>query len=262
MTRKNKLVVGVWKDRLTVNESVALAQQLAMRGGRDRQDLTFGVAPAPLALVAVQPLLEQRGLAVVAQDVHWPAASGSYMGSTSLGMLQELSVRYCMIGHSERREFFGETDESIHQKIVGAINAGIVPILCVGDRTTDLVERKATLLTQILGALKGGTNGSIDISKIAIAYEPVWAISTWRGSMPLPSGADVQEMMKMLADLVSQVSGQSVASTPLLYGGSVAPKNADEYFSADGVDGALVGGASLTAESLDAVFAAAERAWT
>jgi triosephosphate isomerase len=258
---KRKIIVGVWKDKLMPIESERQAKELVniYKG----QNLPFDacVAPSPVALRAVNNITNNNSIITVAQDVHWLDSKRSFIGSTSIPMLKEIGINMCMVGHSERRGYFGETDEDIHKKLVGLIEAGIYPILAIGDSVTDISTRKKILTEQLLGALKPDSEKPVNISKIAIAYEPVWAISTWRSDLPLPIGSEVTEMIDLVDTILREDCKLDTSVTPLLYGGSVAPKNAEDYFSCKNVDGALVGGASLTVESLSRIFEIAKEKW-
>ena len=257
-----KIVVGVWKDKLGLAESSAIARELGdLCSDLDVSGFVAAVAPAPYAAFQVNAILQDSPLDVVYQDVHWPAVTGSYMGSTPIRVLPEMGIRYSMVGHSERRRFFGEDDASIRRKLAGLVGNDLVPILCVGDDVEDWSERREILQTQIAGALRSPGLEPVDIRRIVIAYEPVWAISTWRSDRALPTGEEVAAMLNLVRDITREVTDSDVLGTRFLFGGSVGPANADEYFAVDGVDGALVGGASLKADSMAAVFRSASRAW-
>ena len=258
---KRKIIIGVWKDKLLPAESERQAKELVriFKG----QDLPFDacVAPSPVALRGVNDITNNDPIITVAQDVHWLDPKSSYIGSTSIPMLKEIGINICMVGHSERREYFGEIDEDIYKKLIDLIEAGIYPILAIGDSVTDVPTRKKILTEQLLGALKPESEKPVDLSKIAIAYEPVWAISTWRSASPLPVGSEVTEMIELVDTILKEDCKLDTSDTPLLYGGSVAPINAEDYFSCKNVDGALVGGASLTVESLSRIFEIAKEIW-
>lgn len=258
---KRKIVVGVWKDKLLPNEAARQAKALTERFAG--QDLVFDacVAPSPVALVNVQQITGNKPIVTVAQDIHWPDPKRSFIGSTSIAMLKEIGINICMVGHSERRRYFGESDDDINKKLNALIAADIYPILAIGDDVEDTEVRRKILIEQLMGALKPGTEDAVDVSKISIAYEPVWAISTWRSNSPLPTGEEVRLMMDLVEDILLNVCKVDITETPLLYGGSVAPINAEEYFSLEKVDGALVGGASLTVDSLATVFDIAQSIW-
>jgi triosephosphate isomerase (TIM) len=257
-----KVVVGVWKDRLTTSESEILAEELKYRVGR-LGTLAFmpAVAPAPIATLRIRDILSPSPVRVINQDVNWPAQRGSYIGTTSLDMLRDAGIGITMVGHSERRRFFGETDKDVSRKVAGCLENSITPILCVGDAETDLKARREVLSRQIRGSLSDDNGAHFDISKVIIAYEPVWAISTWRTDQPLPSGEEVAGMLDLVREITEQVTRQDLTKSLFLFGGSVNPKTAPEYFARPEVDGALVGGASLEIDSLASIFSAAATAW-
>ena len=258
-----KIVVGVWKDRLFLQESASMANKLHDLC-RDLQTsgVLAAVAPPPYAAHVVCEALRDSPVRVVYQDVHWPAQSGSYIGSTPISVLQELDVQATLVGHSERRRFFGETDIDINRKLAGLLDNRIHPILCVGDNVEDWAQRRSILAEQIEGALRPKEGIEIDVERITIAYEPVWAISTWRSESPLPTGREVARMLELVREVPEEIMAAPIWRTAFLFGGSVGPSNADEYFSTRGVDGALVGGASLDAASMTIVFQAAADAWS
>jgi len=258
---KRKIIVGVWKDKLLPSEAERQAAELARIYKGQCLPFDACVAPSPVALRAVNNITNNDPIITVAQDVHWLDPKRSFIGSTSIPMLKEIGINMCMVGHSERRGYFGETDEDIYKKLIGLIDAGVYPILAIGDTVTDVPTRKKILTEQLVGALKPASEKPVDISKIAIAYEPVWAISTWRSDSPLPVGSEVTEMINLVDTILKEDCQFDTSNTPLLYGGSVAPKNAEDYFSYKNVDGALVGGASLTVESLSRVFEIAKEVW-
>jgi triosephosphate isomerase (TIM) len=261
-SRLGKVVVGVWKDRLTTSQSVLLADELRKQTeSLNASGLMPAVAPAPIATLRVQDVLEGSPIKIVNQDVHWPAEEGSYIGTTSIDMLLDAGIAFTMVGHSERRRFFGETDVDVSRKVAGCISSGITPILCVGDKELDLSVRKEVISRQLRGSLADAGGDFFDISDIVIAYEPIWAISTWRTSQPLPSGQEVVDMLDLVRELVESITSQDVERSLFLFGGSVNPKTAPEYFARSEVDGALVGGASLEADSLSSIFATAANMW-
>jgi triosephosphate isomerase len=257
---RERIVVGVWKDRLTPVESREAAEALVQEFPSGSLAYTGGIAPAVISALPVRDVLEDSALVTVAQDVHWPADSGSYIGTTSLAMLTESKIGYCMVGHSERRRFFHETNEEVASKLKGCLGTGIKPILCIGDSETDRDARIAVLSDQIRGSL-GVPELTSRVEEIIVAYEPVWAISTWRSEQSLPTGSEVAEMLALVRELLQQNTETDPGKISVLFGGSVAPENADDYFAQPDVDGALVGGASLKPDSMAAVFRAGQNAW-
>lgn len=262
MDAPRKLVVGVWKDKLTPTRAeqcaLALAGEFRQSDGRS---CVIGVAPPIISMLSVRDALCGSAVTILSQDVHWPAESGSFIGTTSIEMLVDADIRYSMVGHSERRRFFCERDSDVRQKAVGCIEANIVPIICLGDDDQDERARRETLLKQIAGGLAHSVITE-NPTKWIVAYEPVWAISTWRDDRALPTGLEVAEMLALVRELLAQELGSPVSKVPVLFGGSVGPTNAEDYFGQSGVDGALVGGASLDPLSLASVFTAARNVWT
>jgi triosephosphate isomerase len=198
------------------------------------------VVCAPAGLIPVlAPDLLQRGIGLGGQDCH-PNAEGAHTGDTSAALLADLGARYVIVGHSERRRDHGETDALVRAKAVAALSAGLTPIICVGET---LAERDSGTATQVVFAQIAG---SVPPGDVVIAYEPVWAIGTGRTA----SAEDIAEMHAMVREQVGK-------GTRLLYGGSVKPSNAAEILAIANVDGALVGGASLSAADWLAIAAAA-----
>ncbi len=183
-----------------------------------------------------------------------PEAKGAYTGEISAAMLRDLFVRYVLVGHSERRRLFGETDELVHRKVVTALNSELRPILCIGETLEERQagQEKAILEAQLEGALKALTQEQLD--EIIIAYEPVWAIGTGLTATP----TQAQEAHQFIRDYLKTSAGVEIADkTRILYGGSVTADNARELLSQPDIDGALVGGASLDPRSFAEIVAAA-----
>ena len=243
-----KLIAGNWKMNGSLAANSALVQSLVAGLTGARCDVAVAV-PAPY-LAQVQALVQSSGLALAAQDVSQHEA-GAYTGEVSAAMLREFAVRYVLVGHSERRQFHGETDAQVATKAQRALAAGITPIVCVGEtlaereagRTEEVVKRQ---LAAVIHA-----NGHC-ISEIVVAYEPVWAIGTGR----TPTLAQIAEVHAFLRSRLTTLIGAEAAGVRLLYGGSVKPSNAAEIFAIKDVDGALVGGASLKAADFGAIVAA------
>ena len=239
------IVAGNWKMNTTIPEAIVLAAQM-----RDALDAVSGVekvvCPPFVSLLAVQGLLDGTSVKLGAQNMHH-AEKGAFTGEVSPGMLAGL-CQYVILGHSERRQLFGETDESINMKVKAAIEARLKPILCVGER---LEEREAGRAEDVVTQqLRGGLDGVDSVSSVAVAYEPVWAIGTG-----VAATAEIAEtMMTAIRGALAGLYGEGWArEVPLLYGGSVTPDNVAEYASQPNVNGALVGGASLNAESFVAI---------
>ncbi|MEW6486606.1 MAG: triose-phosphate isomerase [Thermodesulfobacteriota bacterium] len=242
------LIAGNWKMHKTAAEAVSLAQGVAARV-RDLSGVEAAVAPPFTALHAVGQALAGSSVRLAAQNAHWEP-QGAFTGEISLPMLRDLGVRYVILGHSERRQLFGETDEAVGRKAAATLEAGLTPILCVGETLEErdagaaaaVVERQLTAALRPLGA---GTGRAL-----VIAYEPVWAIGTGRTA----TAAQAQEMHGRIRSLLAALRGAGEAGeTRLLYGGSVKPDNAGELMAQPDVDGALVGGASLDAETFASI---------
>ena len=248
---RSPLVAGNWKMHKTVEEAEEFIQQLLPRvSTADRVD----VAICP-PFTAVGPMVDStRGsrVQVFAQTMHY-APSGAFTGEVSAPMLSELGAHGVILGHSERREQFGETDRALAQKVPAALDGGLVPILCVGETETEReqgdTERKLRhQIQEDLAKVPVET-----LKDVVIAYEPIWAIGT--GLVATPEQA--QEAIAFIRALIAGRSPEQAELTRILYGGSVTPENAATLLSLPDVDGALVGGASLDADSLAAIVAAA-----
>jgi triosephosphate isomerase len=250
---RTPLIAGNWKMHKTVAEAEAFVQALLPRvSTADHADV--GVCVPFTALQAVVDSVRGSRVAVYAQNMHHES-EGAFTGEVSAPMLTDLDVDGVVLGHSERRQLFGETDRALALKVPAALNAGLDPILCVGEtedeRENDETERR--LRHQVQEGLE-----KVDTERlgdVVIAYEPVWAIGT--GKVATPDQA--QEAIAFVRALVADRSPEQAQRTRILYGGSVNPDNAAELLALPDVDGALVGGASLDAEKLTAIVQAAPR---
>lgn len=242
MTR-TPLLAGNWKMNGAQPEAVALARELRDRIGHpaDREVL---VAPPFPALAAVATELRGSGFLVAGQNLFWEDA-GAFTGEVSGPMLVAAGCSHVIVGHSERRQLFGETDAMVARKVEAALRSRLTPILCVGE-TLDERESGATLTVidrQVRGAL--ATIEPAAIAGVILAYEPVWAIGTGRVASP----GQAQEVHAFIRSVVAELGKAEIAGgTRILYGGSVKPDNVDELMAQPDVDGALVGGASLKAD--------------
>lgn len=243
MGGRKPLIAGNWKMFKTVTEAVRTAGDLSDRVS-DVSDVEVMIAPNFTALAAVRDALSGSAVTLGAQNVHWEA-EGAFTGETSPGMLRDVGCRYVIIGHSERRHFFGETDETVHQKIQAALENGLAPILCVGETETERETKKtfSVLDKQIQNGLKDLR--SDELGPLVIAYEPVWAIGTGKTA----SREQAQEVHRFLRELIETMFGNALAAAVRIqYGGSVKPDNIKPLMAMPDIDGALVGGASLDAE--------------
>lgn len=239
------LVVGNWKMNGTQSSCVGLARNIA-RGLRSRPPRAqVAIAPPATALAAVKRALGKSPVALAAQNCHWQPA-GAFTGEVSPVMLRDIACEWVIIGHSERRQHFHETDSMIAQKLKAVIDNGIRAILCVGETLGKREKGQTmTIITrQLRLALKGLDKNAIDM--IAVAYEPVWAIGTGHHAKP----ADISRVHRRIGEVLAELFGKSKAKRcPILYGGSVNPDNASELAAIKEVSGLLVGGASLQAQS-------------
>jgi triosephosphate isomerase len=241
-----------------MNKTVAEARDLVsmMRAKLDEiADVGKVLCPPFIAIPALAELLGNTGIGLGAQNLHWEE-KGAFTGEVSPGMVKEF-CQYVIIGHSERRTYFGETDESVNKKLQAAMNAGLVPIVCVGE-TLEQYEAGTTsevVRRQIRIGLAG--IASTSAARIVVAYEPVWAIGTGKASSAENANFVHQQVIR---PAVSELFGaQTADAIRILYGGSVTAANASEFFAYPDIDGALVGGASLKPDEFVAITKAAAR---
>ena len=248
---RRPLVAGNWKMHKTVSEAESLIAGLLPRVS-SLQRVDVGVCPSLVALAGVVDSVRGSGVRVYAQNMHH-ASQGAFTGEVSAPMLVEAGVHGVILGHSERRELFCESDRELALKVPAALDAGLEPILCVGEteeeREQGETERK--LRHQVQEDLAQVDIEQLD--RVVIAYEPIWAIGT--GHVATPDQA--QDAVAFVRALVGDRAGDVANRVRILYGGSVKPDNASELMSLPDVDGALVGGASLDVESFAAIVAAA-----
>jgi triosephosphate isomerase len=253
MINRKKIIAGNWKMNKTQGEARVLVEDLLQDVGRfDGAEIIL--CPPFTALAVVSELLSSpanaSNIRLGAQNLH-EAASGAYTGEISAGMLRELYVRYVIIGHSERRQFFHEDNASVNRKTKAALAAELRPILCIGEtlpeRESD--QWKKVLETQLLEGLADLIDQ--DLADIVFAYEPVWAIGTGKTASPAQAEEAHQFIRKILGTRFSTAAAEKVR---IQYGGSVKPENAKELLSQPNIDGALVGGASLDARGFTGII--------
>lgn len=238
---RKRIVAGNWKMNKTPSEAVAFAKDLieggVLAGGET--DVVFCVPAVDIAVVA--DAVKETGISVGAQNVHFKP-SGAYTGELSADMLLEAGATYAIIGHSERRQYFNETNETVNLRLVAALESGLIPIVCVGER---IEQRKQGITielvrSQVKIAFKGISGD--DAAKTIIAYEPIWAIGTGLTATP----EQAQDACCSIRNVINELYGADVAETiRIQYGGSVTADNAAELFNMPDIDGGLVGGASL-----------------
>ena len=241
---RTPIIAGNWKLNKTISEAVALTTTLKALVADDT-GVGIIVAPPFTALVAVNDVVANSNIHLAAQDVY-SEDSGAFTGEVSAPMLKDIGCTYVIIGHSERRQYFGETNDSVNQKVKAALAHDLKPIICVGEL---LEEREAGQTEAVIEShVTGGVAGlsAADLLSCVIAYEPVWAIGTGKTATP----DQAQEVHNFIRGLLIEAYSMEVASQICIqYGGSVKPENAAELIGQPDVDGALVGGASLDAES-------------
>ncbi len=228
----------------TVAEAVTLIEAIKEKAA-DIQGVDIVVCPPFTALQAAKAALAGSSVDLGAQNVHWEK-SGAYTGEVSVEMLREVGCHYVILGHSERRQYFKETDEQVNRKAKAALAGGLYPIVCVGEllEERESGRMESVISTQVRGSLAGLSAN--DLLKTVVAYEPVWAIGTGRTATP----AQAQEVHALIRSLLKELADEHVAqSVRIQYGGSVKPSNAKELFGQPDIDGGLIGGASLEAGS-------------
>lgn len=244
--RARGLVIGNWKMNTLADAASALAQ--AIRVGLDPTVLAradVAIAPPYPFLTLVADRLKGSGVKLAAQEL-WPETQGAWTGAVNGAMLASVGCQYVLVGHSERRQHFGETDASTALRMKHAVDTGLTPVLCVGE--TETQRRAGSTLEVVQRQLRAGLS-EVDTPWI-IAYEPVWAIGTGQVAAP----EDAQQVHQTIR---AELHRRSAEHVPILYGGSVRPENAEAIFAEDDVDGALVGGASLEAETFLSIVNAA-----
>jgi len=245
MPTRRPLIAGNWKMYKTAPEAAALAAEVRDGAKGERGDVDVLVSPPFTALHAVADVLKGSPVALAAQDMHWEN-EGAFTGAVSPVMLKDAACSHVILGHSERRQLFGETDDGVARKTEAAFRHGLTPIVCVGETLAERESGRTMEVTQrqTERALRGLTGDQV--ARLVVAYEPVWAIGTGRTATP----DQAQEVHAYLRRLVDRSHGEAAATAlRILYGGSVKPDNIGSLMAQADIDGALVGGASLTAAS-------------
>lgn len=239
---RRRLIAGNWKMNGTVTDAIALVQRLKILTS-DVQDRDIAVCPPFTLLDAVSKMIIDTRIFLGAQDMFWEE-KGAFTGEISPLMLKEFNCTFVILGHSERRWIIGETDQFIAKKVESAIRNGLTPILCVGERLEDREANKTKEV--VISQLEGSLSLVKDPESLVIAYEPVWAIGTGKPAYP----EDAVEVISMIREWYSTRFGKEKGeAVRILYGGSVTPSNIDSFMKEKEIDGALVGGASLNADS-------------
>ena len=239
MANRRPVIAGNWKMFKTVNEAEDYAVKF-LEEVKDITELDIILCAPFTALYPLKNELEESVVHLGAQNMSWED-QGAYTGEISAQMLLDVACTYVILGHSERRELFGETDEGINKKVRKALATGLTPILCVGENLNVREEGKAVekVRTQVTNAISGLSTE--ELNRLVIAYEPIWAIGTGKTA----SSKDAQEMCAAIRTTLSGPMGNGAERVPILYGGSVKAENIAELMTEPDVDGALVGGASL-----------------
>jgi triosephosphate isomerase len=252
---RKQIIAANWKMNMLQGEAARFVEDLLLEIG-DMSDAEVVIVPPFTAIARVTEALgSAQQLKVGAQNMHWER-SGAFTGEISAAMLRDLFVRYVVLGHSERRALFGETDEIVNRKVRAAHEATLRPILCIGET---LEQRDRGNVEKILSIQLRGSLAGLDpkeLQETVIAYEPVWAIGTGRNATP----AQAQEAHSFIRHTLCEMSDDAIADRiRIQYGGSVKPENARDLLSQPDIDGALVGGASLEARSFAEIVKAAQR---
>ena len=244
---RKPIIVGNWK----MNKTIAEAEEFIKAIDPIVHDgATFGVATSFLALQS--SIKNAKNLIVAAENCHF-AESGAYTGEVSIPMLKEIGLQWCIIGHSERRQMFGETDETVNKKVKALFAAGITPIMCCGESLETFEEGKTE--EWVRGQIKAGLDGltAEQVGSMVIAYEPIWAIGTGKSA----TKEIAENTCAIVRDEVRQLFGDEAAEkVRIQYGGSVKPNNIAEYMAEKDIDGALIGGASLKVDSFTEIIEA------
>lgn len=244
---RKPIIAGNWKMNKTPEEAKELVTALVPLVKDAKCDVV--ICPPFVDLCAVKPIIAGTNIHLGVQNIHW-AEKGAFTGEISADMLKAHGVEYAIVGHSERRQYFGETDATVNQRAKTAIAAGITPIICVGE---SLEQRESGVTNAVVsGQTKAALDGieAKDVETLVIAYEPIWAIGTGKTA----TKEDANATIAVIRGAIAEVYGKDVAEkVRIQYGGSMNPKNASELMSMPEIDGGLIGGASLKAEDFSKV---------
>lgn len=252
---RRMMIAGNWKMNNTIGQAVVLTQEISNAYEDTWQDIDVVVCPP---YVDLKPALtvfdfDNSKVFVGAQNCHWEP-SGAYTGEISIPMLSEMGVTHCIVGHSERREYFAETNQMVAQKVRSLVEAKLTALVCVGESLH--VREEGTALDYVCKQLRASLAGidALDMERVVIAYEPIWAIGTGRTASP----AQAQEVCAAIREELARLFGEEVAkNTRILYGGSMNPANVSELLGQEDIDGGLIGGAALKCKDFVALIDAA-----
>lgn len=252
------LMAGNWKMNKTMSEAIVLTQQLCNQYNRKWDNVDIVVCPPSIDIKSVYTVIDfdKTKIAVGAQNVHWEE-SGAFTGEISIPMIKEAGCEFCIVGHSERREMFNETDTSVNLKVKALIEADIAPIVCVGESLSmrDSGDYIGFIVAQVRAALAGLDEA--DMKKVVIAYEPIWAIGTGRTATP----EQAEEVCAAIRATIADMFDKGVADAcRVLYGGSMNVGNVESLLAQPNIDGGLIGGAALQSDSFRQLIEAASEA--
>ena len=252
------LMAGNWKMNKTMSEAIVLTQQLCNQYNRKWDNVDIVVCPPSIDIKSVYTVIDfdKTKIAVGAQNVHWEE-SGAFTGEISIPMIKEAGCEFCIVGHSERREMFNETDTSVNLKVKALIEADIAPIVCVGESLSmrDSGDYVGFIVAQVRAALAGLDEA--DMKKVVIAYEPIWAIGTGRTATP----EQAEEVCASIRATIADMFDKGVADAcRVLYGGSMNVGNVESLLAQPNIDGGLIGGAALQSDSFRQLIEAASEA--
>ena len=254
MSNRRLIIGGNWKMYKTPSEAASTAKALKVKL-INFKDVDVVVCPPAVDLIAVNGVLQNTNIKLGGQNLHWED-EGAFTGEISASMLTEAGCKYVIIGHSERRHVFGEKDEGINKKVLKALEKGLKPIFCIGEK---LEERNAGQTEKVVGKQVEAGLANVKITNpgdLVIAYEPVWAIGTGVNATP----EQAEEVHKFIRGLLRRFFTENLANKLCIqYGGSVKPANAQELLGQENIDGALVGGASLDADNFTEIIKAAQK---
>lgn len=244
---RTPIMAGNWKMNETNDEAVTLSQAISFQSYKDWKECEVILCPPFIDLKSVSNVIyfDKAPMKLGAQDVFWEE-EGAYTGAISPKMLAQVGCDYCIVGHSERRQYFGETDETVNRKVKALIAHGITPIMCCGENlaTRDAGETLEFIGSQVRLGLEGVE--AADVARLVVAYEPIWAIGTGRAATP----EQAEEACAHIRSVVGEVAGGEAAEkVRILYGGSMKPANAELFLPQPDIDGGLIGGASLDAKA-------------
>lgn len=247
MNMRKKIIAGNWKMNKTPDEAISLLNTI--KDKINTTDVDVVVCPPFVALPAVLEAVKGTNIAVGAQNMHFEE-NGAYTGEVAPNMLTALGVKYVIIGHSERRQYFAETDETVNKKTLKALEHGLIPIVCVGESLEEREQGITIDLVRLQTKIALKDVKPEDAKKVVIAYEPIWAIGTGRTA----TSAQAEEVCKAIREVIAEIYSKEVAEeVRVQYGGSVNAGNANELFNMANIDGGLVGGASLKEEFINIV---------